>query len=83
MAQFYGEIKGARGETSRTGNKVSGMTAHIRGWDIGVRVVLTHENGKDRVQVYRTTGNHENRTMYRLVDIAEGDQPGTVEREAV
>jgi hypothetical protein len=83
MAQFYGTIKGSRGEVSRLGTKNSGLTIRANGWDIGVRVEITHENGKDRVQVFRTTGSNENRTMCRLVDIVEGDQPGTTERGAI
>lgn len=57
MAQFYGSMKGNRGQTTRMGSKASGMTAHIRGWDIGVRVDLSHRDGVDYVQVYRTSGS--------------------------
>ena len=45
MAHFYGSMKGARGETTRTGTKNSGINAHVRGWDVGVSVSL--EQAKD------------------------------------
>ena len=57
MGHFYGDIKGNRGSASRMGSKQSGITAHIRGWKIGVRVDITHENDRDCVRVYRTTGS--------------------------
>jgi putative ubiquitin-RnfH superfamily antitoxin RatB of RatAB toxin-antitoxin module len=55
MAHFYGKMKGARGATSRCGTKNSGMTVDVGGWNIGVRVVLTHVEGADRVEIYRKT----------------------------
>lgn len=58
MAQFYAEIQGNRGSASRMGSKDSGMTAHVRGWDAGVRVVAKHEDGLDVFYVYATGGSH-------------------------
>ena len=57
MAQFYGDLQGSRGTVTRCGGKPSGMTAHIRGWRTGARVVLSHEDGEDVVRVYRTKGS--------------------------
>lgn len=64
MAQFYGEISsrsprgGKSNKVTRMGDK-SGMTAHIRGWDVGVRVVLRVDaGGKDIVCVYKTKGSN-------------------------
>lgn len=60
MAHFYAEIKGQRGPgASRLGNKKDGMTAHVRGWDVGVAVEI-HQNaaGRDVVTVYRTGGSN-------------------------
>ena len=57
MAQFYANIQGNRGEATRMGTKSSGITGHIRGWNIGARVECSHENGKDVVRVYKTTGS--------------------------
>jgi hypothetical protein len=58
MAQYRGTIRGQRGTASRLGSKVSGLTATANGWDIGVRVVLSHVHGHDHVSVYRTAGSN-------------------------
>lgn len=60
MAQFYASIRGNRGEGTRMGSKASGMQGHIRGWNIGIRVNLFHneETGKDEVAVYKTGGSN-------------------------
>ena len=59
MAHFYATIKGSRNTTlTKTGTKNSGMTAHIRGWDVGAEIVLTHEgNNQDLVRIYKTGGS--------------------------
>ena len=62
MSHFYAGIQGNRGEATRGGSKDSGISGHIRGWSIGARVAIYHneETGKDIVQVYRTGGsNHD------------------------
>ena len=57
MAHFYGEIQGSRGATTRCGTKNSGMDCHVRGWDIGVKLQLSHsEDGRDYIQVIATSG---------------------------
>ena len=59
MAHFYGSINGRGGsQTTRTGTKGTGLIAHIRGWDIGARVELSHVDGRDVVRVYRTSGSN-------------------------
>lgn len=58
MAHFYGSMNGGRGETTRTGHKTTGMSAHLRGWNIGTRVQVVHRNGADVVEVYATTGSN-------------------------
>lgn len=61
MAQYYANVSGSRGtEVTKTGTKQSGMSAHIRGWDTGVKVELSHVNGEDVVKVYRTGGSNRN-----------------------
>ena len=61
MSQYYAEIQGNRGVVSRTGTKVSGIEGHIRGWTIGAKVVISYENGKDVVRIYRTGGSRGKR----------------------
>ena len=46
-----------RGEATRMGHKSSGISGHIRGWNIGARVECSHEDGKDVVRVYKTSGS--------------------------
>jgi len=74
VAHFYGELQGNRGSTSRVGSKNSGMEAHIRGWNVGVKVELFHRNGRDIIRVYRTNGSSAHSVLYdtsRVVQIRE------------
>ena len=62
MAHFYGQIEGqARTLASRLGNKKKGIWAHIRGWDMGVKVVCWHDplSKTDHIQVFETGGSHD------------------------
>jgi len=60
MARFFGAIQGSSGEgASRCGTAKSGLTAHLQGWSIGVRVYLDVDaEGRDRIMVYRTGGSN-------------------------
>jgi hypothetical protein len=58
MSHFYASMKGARGQATRCGSKQSGIFAHIRGWNFGVRVELVHVGGKDAVRLYQTSGTN-------------------------
>jgi hypothetical protein len=74
MAHFYATVTGSRDTTAtKTGTKQSGMTAHIRGWEIGVRVCLTHSNGKDTVSVYRTSGSNGRQSEQLIAKFTEGE----------
>ena len=57
MSHFYASIQGDRGEAKRCGSKKSGITGHIRGWNIGVKVVIQQEGGEDVCYVYATGGS--------------------------
>jgi hypothetical protein len=57
MAHFYASIQGNRGEATRMGSKDSGITGHIRGWNVGARVDVAHVDGRDVVRIYRTLGS--------------------------
>lgn len=74
MAQFYAEIKGNRGKASRMGTKASGIEAHIRGWDIGVRIFIHHGDGKDIIEVYKTGGSNNRQTGELLATLIEGHE---------
>ena len=60
MSQFYGSLLGNRGKATRQGTKASGIEGHIRGWNMGIRVVCFYdkETGKDVVRAYRTGGSN-------------------------
>jgi hypothetical protein len=59
MAHFYADIQGNRGQATRMGTPNSGIAGHIRGWNVGCRVVCqVREDGKDEVLVYRTNGSN-------------------------
>lgn len=64
MSALYGSIQGERGEAAKTGNHE--MTAHIRGWHIGVRVEARHDEAGDSFAVY-TTGGSNGSTSVKLV----------------
>lgn len=58
MAQFRGTLQGNRGETSRLGSKKSGLKAQLNGWNIGCDIEIHHEDGVDKVKVYKTSGSN-------------------------
>jgi hypothetical protein len=71
MAQFYAEIQGNRGEATRMGSKDSGISGHIRGWNIGARVVCTHEDGRDVVRVFKTSGSNGHGSSKLIAEFTE------------
>jgi len=74
MAHFYGSIQGNRGEATRMGTKTSGIEGHIRGWNIGCRVVIGHDDeGNDVVNVYLTSGSSGMRSSKHLGAYVEKD----------
>ena len=73
MAHFYGSMSNGKGEATRAGSKVSGLSAHIRGWNVGVSVRIAHLNGVDTVKVYRTSGSAAGGHCDNLIaEFAEG-----------
>lgn len=72
MGHFYGEIQGYRGEATRIGSKTSGFSAHIRGWNIGVRVELRYDEERDCdvATVHLTGGSNNPSTRYFLSEIS-------------
>ncbi len=61
MAQFRGTIKGNRGEVSRLGSKVSGMSISCDGWDVGVDCVAEYDKklGQDVITIFGTGGSNK------------------------
>ena len=58
MAHFYADVQGNRGQATRCGSKESGIRGHIRGWNVGCRVVCYATDTEDVVEVYRTEGSN-------------------------
>ena len=59
MSRFYGSLQGSKGLSTRQGTSKGGLTAHIRGWDVGVLIRCTvDENGNDKIFVSRTGGSN-------------------------
>ena len=67
MGHFYASIQGNRGEVSRMGTANSGITGHIRGWDIGGRIFCGHDpKFGDYVDFYLTSGSNGHRPSKRI-----------------
>ena len=63
MAHFYSTVEAKGKSQTKCGTRVSGMSAHIRGWDIGCEVDLRCLDGEDVMHVYLTDGsNGDSRT---------------------
>ena len=75
MAQFYADIQGNRGMATRMGTKSSGINGHIRGWHIGARVWVSHneETGEDEVTIELTSGSAGHNSDKRLGTFAAKD----------
>lgn len=58
MAHFYGSMEGSRGEATRCGTEKSGITAHVRGWNIGCRAGCFSDAGGDYVEIIVTSGSN-------------------------
>ena len=59
MSHFYGDIQGNRGASTKGASKASGISGHIRGWNVGARVRVHYDErtGLDTVTVYATSGS--------------------------
>lgn len=68
VARFYGIIKGrSKTAVTRLGSERSGLTAHVRGWNVGVFIRCeVDEDGKDTLRIYRTKGSN-NPTLQELI----------------
>ena len=70
MARFMGEIDGGRGSVHRLGHAKSGIRAHVRGWDSGVRIeAFVTVDGADGFYVYVTSGSNGGRADVLIASI--------------
>ncbi len=81
MARFYGEIKGrAASKATREGDEDSGIEAHIRGYDVGVKVECfkSRISDIDVCKVYMTGGSRNPKKVMQLGYVesnAKGGKP--------
>lgn len=61
MSQFYGTLKGTRGEATRCGSKKSGIETYCASWSGAIRCIAWHDKkiNKDMVRVEKTTWQGE------------------------
>ncbi len=52
MSHFYANIQGSRGEATRCGTKNSGLSSHVRGWNVGVKVYIVYNEAEDRDEIH-------------------------------
>jgi len=59
MARFYTSVTNSRGNLTTAQGTKEGQSAHIRGWDVGVKIDAGVDNyGRDIFLIYRTSGSH-------------------------
>jgi hypothetical protein len=64
MSKWYGAIQGNKRTVTRLGTEKSGFNAHIRGWQLGVKVGCgTDGDGEDFVEVSLTGGSNNPSTI--------------------
>ena len=76
MSHFYASMQGNRGEATRCGSKQSGIDAHIRGWNSGVRVSCRYNKttGRDECFIYATGGSNRSSQDIELGSVVnDGD----------
>lgn len=72
MAQFLGEVEGQRATVHTIGSKKSGITAHVRGWNVGVKIYCEVDaNGNDTIRVYETGGSNSPSNVRLLAEIKQ------------
>jgi hypothetical protein len=73
MSHYYASIQGPKGAATRCGTKGSGISTHVRTWDFGIKVIITHRNGRDIAEIYQTTGSNGTDRDSVLLMIARND----------
>lgn len=74
MSHFYASIQGNRGEATRQGTEESGISGHIRGWDIGIRVnCFVNKEGEDECTVFLTGGSNGMQTSKLIGSFKKSD----------
>lgn len=70
MSLFYASVSGSRGtEATKTGDKKTGIHAHIRSWDFGIAVSGFLNNKGEQVFQVQVTGGSNNSSPKELIGI--------------
>lgn len=75
MAQFYGEVQGGRGATSRLGGKDAGIRTTAAGWRGAIKVRTWHDDEGDcdrfevRLTPWKNSGGHERIIAEGVLDV--------------
>jgi len=74
MSRFYASIEGNRGMATRQGTKSSGIQGHIRGWNVGGRIVCdVNDDDEDVVRLYLTGGSRGHKSDKLIGEFKEQD----------
>lgn len=58
MARFRATIAGkAKNVRSALGSEKTGIVVNVNGWNLGIEIVGSVVNGRDRFEVYKTYGS--------------------------
>jgi hypothetical protein len=69
--RFAGSVSGSDHSTTADRFSSQGITGHIRGWDTGIKVIASVNNGDEVFDVYVTSGSnggHNDKYVGRLVN---------------
>jgi hypothetical protein len=78
-------MQGDRKEVTRKGTANSGIRAHIRGWDVGVKVVgkvygkTKKQEGYDYFEIFATGGSNGKNPSQKLGTVRLSETDGTVQ----
>jgi hypothetical protein len=74
--KLAGSIKGTDHSTTKSCYSSQGITAHLRGWDFGLRIeILVDENGTPLFEIWETGGsnNPSNKRQVFLTNVDENN----------
>ena len=63
MSHFYSQVTSRGTIHTKCGDKSTGMSVHVRGWYVGVRIDLDHINGQDIITINKTGGSSYGRPI--------------------
>jgi hypothetical protein len=82
MSRLYASIDSDARKTQATSRGNKEISAHVRGWDSGVRISAWIEDGQDVFGVYETGGSNDpaNHRLLAVIGKASPPQPSKLRR---